>query len=135
MSDIDIDAIKYGVGIYAEHFTTNSVFQRIDVGPDTILGVECEWADPAWQRKPACDGVVFQDATFRSSCAGVWLDEGTRNSTVRRSVFVGQSVAGIVTTRTRGSMYDASGNDYSQLNSGAKTITELDNPCSLNPTP
>lgn len=135
MSDIDIDAIRYGVGIYAEHFTTNSLFQRIDVGPGTILGVECEWADPAWQRKPACDGVVFQDATFRSSCAGVWLDEGTKTSTVRRSTFVGQSVAGVVTTRTKGSMYDASGNDYSQLMPGAKTVAELDNPCPLNPTP
>lgn len=135
MSDIDIDVIRYGVGIYAEHFTTNSVFQRIDVGPNTILGAECEWADPAWQRKPACDGVVFQDATFRSSCAGVWLDEGTRTSTVRRSVFVGQSVAGVVTTRTKGSMYDASGNDYSQLKPGAKTIAETDNPCPLDPTP
>src|SRR5207253_657287 len=95
--DLDIDTSP--VGVYIEHFTTASTFQRMDIGPAVRTGVVCEWADPGWGSRPACTDNVIQDSTIASSRIGVVLDEGTTRTTVRRVKFIGQAVSGILDYR------------------------------------
>ena len=54
-----------------------------------------EWADPAWGRRPASVGNVIEDSRFASPLVGVYLDEGTTRTTVRRSSFANQTWAAI----------------------------------------
>jgi hypothetical protein len=90
---IDVDRAR--TGVYLEHFTHDSVFRRLRIGSGVRVGLTAEWADPAWDRKPASVGNVIEDSRFASSLAGVYLDEGTTRTTVRRSTFVGQEWGGI----------------------------------------
>jgi hypothetical protein len=90
---IDVDRVP--TGVYVEHFTHESVFRRLRIGPGVRVGLTAEWADPAWQRRPASVDNVIEDSHFASTLAGVYLDEGTTRTTVRRSTFVGQQWGGI----------------------------------------
>jgi hypothetical protein len=117
--DLDIDATPNGV--YIEHFTYNSTFQRMLIGAGVLTGVICEWADPAWGSRPACVDNVIQDSTLASSRIGVNLDEGTTRTTVRRVTFIGQSAAAIVDFRGINNAYSA--NDYTQIRVGAVSIS------------
>lgn len=129
-SDLDIDVSANGIGLYLEHFTTNTTFQRLKIGPNLLLGAICEWADPAWDYKPACDGVILQDATIDTKCAGVYLDEGTRNTTARRTTFINQAKGAFATTNTSYNILkDTQGNDYSRMKPGARVTFEENNPC------
>ncbi len=83
------------VGIYIEHFTTSTVFQRLRIGPSVTRGVNAEWANDALGGKPASVDNVIQDAFFRTSHVGVYLDQGTTRTQVRRCVFAGQDWAAI----------------------------------------
>jgi hypothetical protein len=56
--DLDID--RSGVGIYVEHFASDSLFRRAHIGPDVVRGATCEWDDPAWGGRPACNDNVFE---------------------------------------------------------------------------
>ncbi|HYN39007.1 MAG TPA: hypothetical protein VES39_07140, partial [Rhodospirillales bacterium] len=78
-SDIDIDDIPLSAGLYLEHFTTDTTFDRLSIGRNVSIGVACEWADPSWGSRPACDGVIIQDSVIRARCVGAYLDDGTRN--------------------------------------------------------
>jgi hypothetical protein len=121
--DLDIDRTASGVGMYAEHFSRFSTYQRLHVGPNIIRGMICEWADPAWDSKPACVDTVVQDSVFDTTCAGVVLDEGTTNTTVRRTTFVNQSWAAIDDFRGRGNLWDVTGNDYTRIAPGAAAVS------------
>lgn len=83
------------VGIYIEHFTTNTVFERLRIGPNVSRGINAEWATDAFGGKPASVDNVIQDAYFRTATVGVYLDQGTTRTLVRRSVFRGQTWAAI----------------------------------------
>jgi hypothetical protein len=91
--DATIDHAR--VGIYIEHFTTATTFQRIRIGPSVTRGVNAEWANPAVGGKPASVDNLIQNAYFDTAHVGVYLDKGTTHTIVRHSVFVGQSWAAI----------------------------------------
>jgi len=115
---IDVDRAR--TGVYLEHFTHDSVFRRLRIGPSVRVGVTAEWADPAWDRKPASVGNVIEDSRIASSLAGVYLDEGTTRTTVRRSTFVDQTWGGIGDYLGRGNRLYA--NDFRGLGTGAQAV-------------
>ena len=84
------------VGIYIEHFTTSSTFERLRIGPGVTRGVNAEWDNPAYGGKPASTDNVIEGARIQTAHVGVYLDQGTTRTTVRRCVFVGQNWAAIV---------------------------------------
>ncbi|MBA2258294.1 MAG: hypothetical protein H0W18_05325 [Acidobacteria bacterium] len=108
-SDLDIDGGPYAgmlagagsqgsVGLYIEHFTSSTTFQRIRIGPNLSYGVLCEGTDPngtAWGGVSSSIDNVFQDATIDSAQVGVLMGWGTTRTTVRRVVFHNQYVAAI----------------------------------------
>jgi hypothetical protein len=102
-TDVDVD--RTPVGVYIEHYTTGSTFSGLLIGAHVRTGVVCEWADPAYGRRPACVGNTIRDSVFDSFHVGVYLDEGTRTTSVVDSVFRGQGAAAIVDFRGRGNRY------------------------------
>ena len=82
------------VGIYIEHFTTGTTFQRLRIGPNVSRGINAEWANPALGRAASVDNVI-QDGYIRTTHVGVYLDKGTTRTVVRRCTFVGQAWAAI----------------------------------------
>lgn len=134
-ADIDIDDIgsptsSSSTGLYLEHFTTDTLFERVRIGPNVTMGVACEWADPAWGSRPACDGVVIQDSLIDSRCVGAYLDDGTRNTTLRRTTFVHQQSGAVaIFNDNHNILYDTSGNDYGMMKAGAPIILNKNNPC------
>jgi hypothetical protein len=115
---IDVDAAR--TGVYLEHFTTDSTFARVRVGPDVRVGLLAEWADPAWGRRPASVGNVIRDSRFESWLAGVYLDEGTTRTTVRDSTFRHQRWGAIGDYRGNGNVQ--SGNDFGDLGAHARAV-------------
>jgi hypothetical protein len=99
---IDVDGAT--TGVYLEHFTTDSTFRRLRIGPRVGVGLNAEWADPAWDRKPASVGNVIEDSRFESRDVGVYLDEGTTRTTVRQSTFAGQRWGAIGDYRGKGNV-------------------------------
>jgi len=93
IQDATID--RTPVGIYIEHFTSSTTFQRLHIGPSVTRGINAEWANPALGGKPASVDNVIQDAYFGTAHVGVYLDKGTTRTIVRHSVFVGQEWAAI----------------------------------------
>lgn len=118
-SELDIDDAP--VGVYVEHYTTESIFSRLLVGSHVRVGVNCEWADPAYGRRPASVRNVIRDSTFESYETGVFLDEGTTQTSVETSLFRGQRVAAIVDFRGRGNSFR--GNDYAGIGPSAIPIS------------
>ena len=119
VSDLDVDQTP--VGLYLEHYSTGSTYQRLLVGSNVSTGVNCEWADPAWNSKPGCNGDTIADSVFHSSRVGVYLDQGTTNVTVRGCTFIGQSWAGIGNYQGVGNSF--ANNDFSGLGSGAVGVS------------
>src|SRR5207248_2922183 len=116
--DLNIDDTR--VGVYMEHFTTGATFQRIWIGANTGRGLHCEWADPSWGGRPACNNNVIQDATILSYHCGVYLDQGTTGVTIRRVRFSGQGWAAIGDYLGVNNTYY--GNDYTGILPGALQI-------------
>ena len=117
--DIDVDATP--TGVYIEHFTRDSTFRRLRIGSDVRIGVLAEWAAPEWDRRPASVGNVIEDSSIASTVAGVYLDEGSTRTTVRRSAFAGQAWAAIGDYRGNGNaFYD---NDYGGIAPGAHPVS------------
>jgi hypothetical protein len=116
---IDVDETR--TGVYIEHFTHESTFQRIRVGQRVRTGVTAEWADPDWNSEPASVDNVIQDSRFESWLVGVYLDKGTTRTTVRRSTFVGQRWAAIGDYEGVENTYY--GNDYRGIAPGAAAVT------------
>jgi hypothetical protein len=119
-----LDVDDSGIGVYVEHFARGTTFQRMRIGPNVNKGVNCEWADPSWGSRPACVDNVIQDSYFDTRVAGVYLDEGTMRTTVRRSVFVNQAWAAIGDYRGVGNLADTQGNDYRGIAPGAVPLTD-----------
>jgi hypothetical protein len=117
-----IDVDQTPTGVYVEHFTRASTFQRLRVGGEVRIGVLTEWAAPEWDGRPASVGNVFQDSWFDTSAAGLYLDEGTTRTTVRRSTFVSQRWAAIGAYRGLDNAFY--GNDYDRIAAGADEVTQ-----------
>jgi hypothetical protein len=107
-----------------EHFTRGTIFQRMRVGPNVDKGMNCEWADPSWDSLPGCTDNLIQDSYFDTRVAGVYLDEGTTRTTVRRSIFVNQKWAAIGDYRGIDNLGDTYGNDYRGLAPGAVPVSD-----------
>ena len=118
-AEIDVDGAR--TGIYLEHYTRDSTFRRLRVGPRVRVGLAAEWAAPEWGRRPASVGNVIEESRFESRLAGVYLDEGTERTTVRRSTFVNQEWAAIGDYRGSGNEYYD--NDYGGVAPGAEAVS------------
>jgi exopolysaccharide biosynthesis polyprenyl glycosylphosphotransferase len=116
----DVDVARTPTGVYIEHFTHDSLFRRLHIRPSVRTGVVAEWADPAWNGRPASVNNVIEDSRFESWLAGVFLDAGTTRTTVRRSTFANQRWAAIGDHRGVGNAYY--GNDYRRIRPGAAAI-------------
>ena len=90
-----LDVDRTPTGVYLEHFTRDSTFRRLRIGRNVRVGVTAEWADPAWDSRPASVGNTIELSSFESELVGVYLDEGTTRTTVSRSAFAHQSWAAI----------------------------------------
>ena len=88
----------------------DSTFRSLRIGPRVRVGLTAEWADPAWGRRPASVGNVIEDSRFESRLVGVYLDEGTTRTTVRRSTFANQTWGAIGDYRGKENAFY--GNDY-----------------------
>ena len=119
---VDATIDRTPVGIYIEHYTTGTTFNRLRVGPDVDRGVNAEWSNLAAGRKPASSGNVIENAYFRTGHVGVYLDAGTTRTVVRRSVFVGQGWAGIGDYLGRSNTYYD--NDFDAIGSTAVAVTQ-----------
>jgi hypothetical protein len=120
VEDVDVD--RTPTGIYIEHFTRDSTFQAIHVRPRVRIGVVAEWANPELGGRPASIDNVIQDSVFESYLCGVYLDDGTTRTTVRRSAFRKQSWAAIGNYRGRENRF--SDNDYSDIGGAAVSVSE-----------
>jgi hypothetical protein len=116
---IDIDGTP--TGVYIEHFTHASTFNRLLVGPDVRVGLTAEWADPDWGSQPASVDNVVDHSRFETTVAGVYLDKGTTRTTIRRSIFVGQQWAAIGDYEGVDNRYLE--NDYRGIAPGAASVT------------
>jgi len=119
LENLNIDSAP--VGVYMEHYTTGVTVQYMTVGTNVATGVNCEWADPLTGTQPACVDDVIQDSTIASYKAGVFLDQGTTRTTVRRVVFRNQSWAAIGDYLGINNTYY--GNDYSGIDAGAVPVS------------
>jgi hypothetical protein len=119
IGDVAIDRTR--VGIYIEHFTTGTTFRRLRVGPDVSRGVNAEWANGAVGGRPASVDNVIEDGYFETKVVGVYLDEGTTRTTIRRCKFVGQSWAAIGDYKGVDNRY--ADNDYRAIAARAVAIS------------
>lgn len=124
VADVTIDRVP--VGIYVEHYTNGTTFRRLRVGPDVGRGVNAEWSNVALGQKPASSGNVIQDAYFRTKHVGVYLDQGTTRTVVRRCVFVGQAWAAIGDYLGVGNTYYE--NDFGGIPAGAVPVSHDHDP-------
>jgi hypothetical protein len=115
-----LDVDRAPTGVYVEHFTRDSRFRRLRIGPQVRVGLTAEWADPEWDRLPASVDNLIELSRFESWLAGVYLDEGTTRTTVRRSSFANQSWAAIGDYRGVGNAYVS--NDYTGLDAGVPPV-------------
>lgn len=120
VTDLDVDSTP--VGLYLEHYTSDSTFQNMRVGGSVSIGVTCEWADPSWGSKPGCSGDTIQNSTFDTQRAGVYLDEGTIGVNVVGCRFLHQSWAGIGDYLGNGNAY--SGNDFTGIGGSAIAVSK-----------
>jgi hypothetical protein len=119
VADATID--RAPVGIYIEHYTSNTTFERLRVGPNVGRGVNAEWSNLSLGQKPASSDNVIQDGYFRSAYVGVYLDQGTTRTLVRRCVFVGQAWAAIGDYLGQDNGYYQ--NDFSGIGAGAVPVS------------
>src|SRR5215218_6038047 len=122
--DATIDQSR--VGIYIEHYTTGTTFNRLRIGPDVNRGVNAEWSNVAAGHKPASSDNMIENAYFRTRHVGVYLDEGTRRTVVRRCVFVGQNWAAIGDYLGQGNTYYD--NDFDAIEPAAVEVTHDHDP-------
>jgi hypothetical protein len=109
------------VGIYIEHFTTGTTFRRMRVGPNVVRGVNAEWASHAGGGKPASVDNVIEDGYFETTVVGVYLDQGTTRTSVRRCKFAAQTRAAIGDYKGIGNRFDD--NDFRGIAGGAVPIS------------
>jgi hypothetical protein len=115
------------VGIYIEHYTTGTTFRRLRLGPSVTRGVNAEWAN---RGRPASVDNVIQDAYFRTSHVGVYLDQGTTRTVVRHCVFAGQDWAAIGDYLGLDNQYYD--NDFAAIAAGAVSVSHDHDPAGRN---
>jgi hypothetical protein len=118
----DIRVVESETGVYAEHYNSaGTTFRRLDIGPSVKRGFNCEWSDPAWDSIAGCIDIVIEDSLFDTTRIGVYMDEGTTRTTIRRSVFRNQDWAAIADHKgVSNSYYD---NDYSGVGRGGVPVS------------
>jgi hypothetical protein len=124
MEDLDINGTT--TGLFIEHYTSKSVFQRMRIGPNVENGVLAEGTDPAgpeWDGIPSSVDNVIQDSVIDSTQVGVLMGWSTTRTTVRRVVFRNQYVAAITDYKGVANSYSA--NDYSGIQPGAKAVSPV----------
>jgi hypothetical protein len=119
IEDASVDRSR--VGIYIEHFTTGTTFRRLRVGPSVARGVNAEWANQARGGKPASVDNLIEDGYFDTTVVGVYLDQGTTRTSVRRCKFVAQTRAAIGDYKGVGNSF--SDNDFRGIAGGAVPIS------------
>jgi hypothetical protein len=124
VSDATID--RAPVGIYIEHFTTGTIFERLRIGPSVARGVNAEWSNLALGQKPASSDNVIKDGYFRTTHVGVYLDQGTTRTLVRRCIFVGQAWAAIGDYLGDDNRYYE--NDFAGIGGGAVAVSHAHDP-------
>jgi len=122
--DLDIDYIgdlgtSTGAAVGMEHYTTATTFQRMNIGSHVFVGVLAEWNYGVGDAS-SVDNII-QDSTIRSARAGIYFDEGTTRTTVRRVKFIGQSWAAIGDFKGINNVYYD--NDYTGINPGALPVS------------
>jgi hypothetical protein len=119
IEEVSVDRSR--VAIYIEHFTTGTTFRGLRIGPNVVRGVNAEWANGARGGKPASVANVIEDAYFDTTLVGVYLDQGTTRTTVRRCKFVGQNWAAIGDYQGVGNRYYD--NDFRGIAAGAVPVS------------
>jgi len=119
IEDASVDRTR--VGLYIEHFTTGTTFRRLRIGPNVVKGVNAEWANHARGGKPASVDNVIENSYFATTVVGVYLDEGTTGTTIRRCKFVAQARAAIGDYKGLGNRYYD--NDFRGIAAGAVPIS------------
>jgi hypothetical protein len=119
IQDVAVDRTR--VGIYIEHYTTGTTFRRLRIGPHVSRGVNAEWANWRLGGKPASVDNVIEDALVETGRVGVYLDQGTTRTVVRRCTFVGQAWAAIGDYRGVGNRYYD--NDFTRIAAGAAPVS------------
>jgi hypothetical protein len=109
------------VGIYIEHFTTGTTFRRLRIGPNVVRAVNAEWANSALGGKPASVDNLIEDGYFDTTLIGVYLDQGTTRTSIRRCKFVAQTRAAIGDFKGVGNHY--SDNDFRGIAGSAAPIS------------
>lgn len=129
------------IGIYIEHWTRNSTFERFLIGPltglagpagfKTRIGIVTEWSDPSYsglnpvpgQSLAASHDNTFRDGTINSSVTGIFTDDA-ENTSVSNIRFLNQRFSGISEFRNARAGYNTvwqnPGNDFSSISNGAE---------------
>ena len=123
--DLDIDLAD--TGLYLEHFSSGSTFQRMRIGPSVNNGITSEGTDPAdlsrWNGVSTSIDDVIQDSTIDSRQVGVLMGWATTRQTVRRVTFRGQYVAAITDYKGINNTYYE--NNYSGIQAGARAVSPV----------
>jgi hypothetical protein len=119
IQDVAVD--RTPVGIYIEHFTTGTTFRRLRIGPHVSRGINAEWANWRLGGRPASVDNVIQDGLIETAHVGVYLDQGTTRTVIRRCTFVGQAWAGIGDYQGIGNRYYD--NDFTGIAAGASAVS------------
>lgn len=85
LEDLDVDDCPTGVGVYIEHTTRRTTFRRFHVGAKVKIGFVGEW--DYGRNKPASIDNVIEDGLIEAMRIGVYLDQGSLRTVVRRVVF------------------------------------------------
>jgi hypothetical protein len=123
LEDLDIDGTP--TGLYVEHYTSGTTFQRMRIGPNVQTGITCEGTDPSgteWAGIPSSIDNLVQDSTIESSDVGVLLGWATTRTSVRRVTFLHQATSAIRDNQGVGNAYYD--NNYSDIQTSAVEVDD-----------
>lgn len=124
LEDLDIDGTP--TGLYVEHYTSATTFQRMRIGPNVQTGITCEGTDPSgteWGGIPSSIDNLIQDSTIDSSTVGILMGWATTRTSVRRVTFRHQGTSAIRDDNGVGnSYYD---NNYNEIQPSAVEIDKI----------
>ena len=111
----------YGYGPLNSDDASTITVNRFETRSPVSVGWHQEWNNPSAAHHPNTQNVIVQDSYIESDCVGWHVDQGTVNSTVRRTTFVGQAAAALVnySQGTPNNLYDTTGNDYTGIQGSA----------------
>jgi hypothetical protein len=128
-SDLDIDMSGphrgVGVAVYLEHYSLNDTFTNFSF-TGVKVGFNAEWDDgtpgnEAAQNDAIENGTIDAAGWGSGSTTGVYLDEGTGNTTITNVIFKNQTWAAIGAYKPAGTI--AISNNSYQLASGAVAVS------------